>query len=211
MSPFLGILRLDTRFPRPIGDVGNPSTFERAGIPVCMHVVQGASAQRVVGGGEGADDASLLGAFVEGARTLRRAGAALIGTSCGFLARYQAHLQSAVPDVPVLTSSLLLCRHAREPGIVTFDAQTLGAAELRGAQVPPGTPIVGLEAGCELHRRVLEDDTILDTVVAERNVVAAATQLECTNMPPYRAAVAAATGRVVHDAQTMLVQAWRSR
>jgi hypothetical protein len=44
--PFLGILMLDTRFPRPIGDIGHPGTFERAGIPVRYAVVRGASPQR---------------------------------------------------------------------------------------------------------------------------------------------------------------------
>ena len=46
-SPFLGILMLDTRVPRPPGDIGHPATFERAGIPVRYTVVRGASPQRV--------------------------------------------------------------------------------------------------------------------------------------------------------------------
>jgi hypothetical protein len=32
--------------------------------------------------------------------------------------------------------------------------------------------------------------------------------LECTNMPPYRSAVSGATGRPVHDMETLLVDAW---
>jgi len=35
--------------------------------------------------------------------------------------------------------------------------------------------------------------------------------LECTNMPPYREAVAAAVGREVHDIETMILKAWRGR
>ena len=45
MVPFLGVLMLDTRFPRVLGDIGNPATFA---IPVRHHVVAGASPQRVV-------------------------------------------------------------------------------------------------------------------------------------------------------------------
>ena len=40
---FLGVLMLDTRFPRPPGDVGNAQTYERAGIPVRFVTVQGLS------------------------------------------------------------------------------------------------------------------------------------------------------------------------
>jgi hypothetical protein len=32
--------------------------------------------------------------------------------------------------------------------------------------------------------------------------------LECTNMPPYRDAVARATGRAVHDIETLLLAEW---
>ena len=33
--------------------------------------------------------------------------------------------------------------------------------------------------------------------------------LECTNMPPYRDAVARATGLPVHDIETLLIKTWR--
>ena len=84
------------------------------------------------------------------------------------------------------------------------------------------TPAQGLLPGCELHRRILDDDDRLDLVEAGRNVVDAACRLvercpsvedivlECTNMPPYRGAVAAATGRRVHDIETLLVAQWRA-
>jgi hypothetical protein len=213
---FLGILMLDTRFPRPLGDIGNPGTFARAGIPARFAVVRGASPRRIV---ETAATA-LLPAFVDAALALVEQGACMISTSCGFLARHQAELTSAVP-VPVLTSSLLQCREHARPGIVTFDRDALGV--LAAASVPAGTPVEGLAPGCELHRRILGNDTALDVAEAERNVVDAACRLverepkvadiilECTNMPPYRHAVAKATGRRVHDIETFLIAAWALR
>ena len=33
---------------------------------------------------------------------------------------------------------------------------------------------------------------------------------ECTNMPPYREAVARATGLPVHDIETLLLRTWRA-
>jgi hypothetical protein len=190
---FLGVLMLDTRFPRPPGDVGNPETYARAGIPV---------------------------RFLTAVR-LAAEGASMITTSCGFLAAYQALLSAAVP-VPVVTSSLLQVRHCAHPGIVTFDAHSLTPCILQAAGVPEGTPVAGLQPGCELHRRILDNDTVLDLAEARRNVVDAAMRLveafpaienivlECTNMPPYRDAVTAAVGRQVHDIETLILDAWRT-
>jgi hypothetical protein len=206
---------LDTRFPRPPGDIGNPETFARAGIPARYRVVRGASPERVVRQA----DAELLQPFIDAAQRLVDEGARMISTSCGFLAAYQAELSAAVP-VPVLTSSLLQCRDHLRPGIVTIDSDALGARILAAAGVAPGTPVRGVEPGCELHRRILGNDSTLDTAEAERDVIAAARALiaahpsvsdivlECTNMPPYRQAIAAATSRRVHDVETLLIAAW---
>ena len=214
---FLGVLMLDTRFPRPPGDVGHPQTYARAGIPVRFFTVEGASPKRIV---EEADP-RLIQPFVDAAVQLVAQGASMITTSCGFLAAYQEVLSRAVP-VPVLTSSLLQVRRHARPGVVTFDAQALTPRILQAAGVPAGTPVTGVQPGCEFHRRILNNDTVLDLVEAQRNVVDAAMRLveaspsvesivlECTNMPPYREAVAAATGREVHDIETMILDAWRA-
>lgn len=211
----LGVLMLDTRFPRPPGDIGSPATWARAGIPVRLARIDGASARRVVQ----QQDPALLAPFVAAAQALQAQGARLVTTSCGFLALWQAELQAAVA-VPVLSSSLLACARLPAPGIVTFDAASLQPALLARAGVPAGTPVQGLAPGCELQRRILADDTQLDLQQAEADVVQAAQALvaahpgvqqivlECTNMPPYRAAVARATGRTVVDLETLLLQAW---
>lgn len=212
---FLGVIVLDTRFPRPPGDIGCPQTWSRAGIPAQMRVVPGASARRVVQ----EQDPALLGPFTEAARSLAAGGARLITTSCGFLAGWQNELQAAV-SVPVIASSLMQCAALDSPGIVTFDAASLHADLLRKAGVPAGTPVEGLSPGGELRSRILADDTVLDLAQARAEVVAAAVQLvsrhpqvrtvvlECTNMPPYRDAVEQATGLPVHDLETMLLAAW---
>jgi len=214
-AAFLGVLTLDTRFPRPLGDIGNPGTFDRAGIPVRYTIVRGASPQRVV---KQADPA-LLSPFLDAARELADQGAAMITTSCGFLAAWQSHLSAQVP-VPVLTSSILQRARLHFPGIVTFDASALGPSILTAAAVPAGTPIEGVEPSTEFYRRILGNEPTLDVLEAEKNVVDAALRLvskhpdvedivlECTYMPPYRAAVANATGRKVHDLETLLIGEW---
>jgi hypothetical protein len=100
---------------------------------------------------------------------------------------------------------------------LTFDAASLSVDVLEGAAVPPGTPLAGLEPGCEMHQTILEDHPEMDLAQAQSDVVRAAMQLvdrhprlrhivlECANMPPYRQAVAQATGRTVHDLETLLL------
>ncbi|MDR2331435.1 MAG: aspartate/glutamate racemase family protein, partial [Comamonas sp.] len=46
--PFIGILMLDTQFPRPPEDIRNLQTWAALGIPVQMHKVQGASPAKIV-------------------------------------------------------------------------------------------------------------------------------------------------------------------
>lgn len=214
---FLGILMLDTRFPRPPGDIGNPETFATLGIPARRAIVGNASPKRAVHD----QDRALLAPFLRAGRALVDDGAAMITTSCGFLVAFQRELALALP-VPVISSSLLGCAAVPAPGVLTIDSAALGPALLAAAGVPPGTPIEGVAPGCEFQRRILGDEAQMDLDAARADVVAAARALvaahpavrtivlECTNMPPYREAVRAATGRVVVDIVTLLADAWRA-
>ena len=213
----VGILVLDTRFPRIPGDIGNAGTFD---FPVLYHRVRGASADRVVRRG----DRELLPSFIDGARALEREGVRAITTSCGFLARFQRELAAAV-SVPVFTSSLMLVPlvhrmlpAGRAVGIMTVDAAALGAEHFEGAGITPGMPVVvaGLETAKEFTRVLLEDAVTLDVEAARREHVAVAGRmlalhreigaivLECTNMPPYAADVQAATGLPVFDITSLI-------
>jgi hypothetical protein len=201
---FLGILMLDTRFPRLPGDAGHAQSWR---MPVRFRVVHGASPQRVVREG----DPTLLQPFIDAAQRLVAEGAAAITTSCGFLLRFQSALQAALP-VPVWTSSLLALPELRAPGVITVDAHSLG---------PIGdVPVEGLAPGCALQRTLLDDLPALDAPAAEAETVAAATRLvqrhpevealvfECTNLPPYADAVQRATGRPVHHLMTFVHERW---
>src|SRR4051812_47766036 len=95
----LGILMLETRFPRVLGDMGNARTWP---FPVLYRVVRGASPEKVVLNGA----PGLLPAFIEAAQDLVELGAEAITTSCGFLSLFQKELAEAV-KVPVATSSLM--------------------------------------------------------------------------------------------------------
>src|SRR4051794_28111584 len=89
----IGILMLDTSFPRLPGDIGHAATFD---FPVLYQVVEGAAPDRLIL----ERDPRLLSPFVEGARRLERSGVRAITSSCGFLALFQRELAEAVA-VPV--------------------------------------------------------------------------------------------------------------
>jgi hypothetical protein len=211
-SAFLGVLMLETRFPRMLGDIGNPASFA---MPVQHRVVAGASPQRVVR----ERDPALLQPFIDAARALVDEGAVAITTSCGFLVTFQAALQTVLP-VPVWTSSLLALPSLDAPGVITVDAASLSAVHLQAAGAATDTPIVGLQPGCHLQRTLLEDRSTLDAQSAEADAVRAARTLmrqhpqvrsvvlECTNLPPYADAIRRASGRPVVHLLSLVQERW---
>jgi len=212
----LGLLMLQSRFPRPLGDIGHPDTFHFA---VRRRVVPGATAERVVRG----SDPALLRPFVDAAEQLVAEGCHAIATSCGFLARWQRELQAALP-VPVWSSALLQLAEqqalGRRCGVITIEAASLDAAHFDGVGADPATPVEGITPGSALHCTLLQDLPALDEADAQVQVLAAARRLlaresridtlvlECTNLPPYAPALRAATGRRVPDVVTLLNARW---
>ena len=210
--PTLGLLMLHTRFPRPPGDVGHAQTF---GFPVRRQVVHGATPERVVRG----KDPTALQPFIDAAHALRAEGCVAIGTSCGFLARWQREIQAALP-LPVWSSALLQLAEqqsaGRRCGVLTIEAASLGAAHFEGVGADPATPVEGITPGSALHRTLLQDLPTLDQADAQAQVLGAAQRLlarapgidtlvlECTNLPPYADALRAATGLQVLDVVTLL-------
>ena len=223
MEAFLGILMLDTKFPRIEGDIGNPATFD---FPVKKLVVKNASTQRVVHEA----DPSLLKPFIDAAKQLEAEGAAAITTSCGFLAMFQKELQKAV-HVPVFTSSLLqvpfveaMLPEGKRAGILTAKGGGLSPRHFAGvgiwkntdpedpANIPP--IICGME-GTHFYDVFPCDGTYLDPDRAKQDMIARAEQMiaehpevgaivcECTNMPPFTAAVAEAVGVPVFDINSL--------
>ena len=136
--PTIGILMLATRFPRPVGDIGNPASFD---CPVLTETIAPATPERVVRG----DPSALLPLFTEAGHRLVRRGATLVSTSCGFLTRFQDELSGALL-VPVLTSSLFAAARLDAPAIMTIDAAALTPVHLAAARVPAGTPVGGMDA-----------------------------------------------------------------
>jgi Asp/Glu/hydantoin racemase len=208
----VGILMLDTQFPRIPGDMGNATTFP---FPVRYERVSGADPDLVVRRGA----AGLLPAFVDGARRLEREGVGAITTNCGFLVKFQRELAQSV-EVPVFTSSLLLVPlvhrllpPGRRVGIMTVNAGSLTAEHLAGAGIGGDVPIAvaGMETEKEFTRVLLGNELVLDVDAAREEHVRVARRLvgehpdvgaivlECTNMPPYTADIQRETRLPVFD------------
>lgn len=213
----IGILMLDTVFPRIPGDIGYAGTFP---FPVLYHRVRNAFPTRVVREG----DPGLLDGFVEGARALEAQGVSAITTGCGFLSIFQRQLAEAV-RVPVFTSALLLVPMVarmlgpdRTVGILTVDAGSLHPRHLAEMGISEEIPvhIAGMERGRAFTPVLLDNELELDVDAAREEHVAVARELverhpevgaivlECTNMPPYAAAIHEATGRPVFDIVTLI-------
>lgn len=212
----LGILMLEARFARIPGDMGNSLTWP---FPVLYKVVRGASPEKVVlNGAHG-----LLPDFVDAAQELVRLGAEAITTNCGFLSLFQKELAAAV-GVPVATSSLMqvpwvqaTLPPGKRVGLVTVSGSALTPAHLEAAGVPLDVPMTGTENGREFFRVLIKaekDD--MDVALAEQDILEAgkalvarhpdvgAIVLECTNMPPYAAALREAVGLPVYDIYSMV-------
>lgn len=213
----LGVIMLETRFPRFPGDIGNPRSFPW---PVRYQVVKGASPQRVIHQGA----SGLLAPFVQAARLLAAQGCSALTTSCGFLAKYQGELAAAV-DVPVATSSLCQIKaidaglaNGRRCGVITIAPDALTATHFRAVGAAPDTPVIGVAADGEFARAILGDQPSMDAALLCAEVVTAGRELmrlhpevaaivlECTNMPPYADALRTATGLPVFDALTLAAE-----
>jgi len=211
----VGILMLETQFPRIPGDIGNAMTWP---FPVQYRVVRGATPDNVVRGAP----TERLADFIAAGHDLVAMGCDGITTNCGFLGVLQGEMAAAL-GVPVATSSLMqvpMVEAALPPGkragVLTISAETLGP-ELRAATgVAPDTPVIGTEDGRAFTRDILGDAPEIDFDACRLDLLDAADRLvgghpevgaivlECTNMVPYAADIRRATGLPVYSVYTLV-------
>jgi len=207
----IGILMLDTKFPRIQGDVGNAMSYD---FPVIFKVVKGATVKKVVF----ESDLTLYEAFLNAAKELEGLGVKAITTSCGFLSVFQDELARNL-RVPIFTSTLMLVPLAYRltmgrVGIITANAKTLTRIHLEKAgidleRIP--IAIAGLEEKPEFRRVILEDGTDMDPDKIEKEVVEASEELikkykdikslvfECHNLSPYSKTIQERIGLPIFD------------
>ena len=212
----IGIITVETKFPRIPGDIGNATTWD---FPVMYRVVKETSPAKVVG----RVGPKLLEPFIDAARDLEKLGVKAITTTCGFLALFQEEISNSV-NVPVFTSSLMqvplvyrMLRRNQKVGIITIDSRLLTKKHLAsvGADSVP-TIIVGTEDRKEFTRAILGNEITLNVKKAEDELVTVAKKLvrqhaeigaivlECTNMPPYARSIQQEVNLPVFDIYTLV-------
>lgn len=190
----LTVLQLDTGFPRIPGDVAAPATYNA---PIDVIRIPKATVSKAV---NHRPDEMDITAFEDAVGNVKDG---MIVTSCGFLGYWQDHL-ARISNVPIITSSLcllpgLLNKYAPEDiGIITFNAATLKSAAYAKLLEGFTGPIIGLTPDMHLRQVIEEDADRLDHQRAEAELTnhlapsingLKAILLECTNLPPYKAAI----------------------
>ena len=212
----IGILMLESKFPRIPGDMGNATTWD---FPVLYKVVKNASPDAVVRKA----DSNLLELFITAAKDLEKEGVRAITTNCGFLAMFHNEMAAAV-DVPVFTSSLMqvplvyaMLKPTQKVGIITINSQALSQKHL-GAVGVDKVPhvILGTEDEQEFTRAILDNEIELDVEKSRADLIKVAAKLvsdnpdvgavvlECTNMMPYAAAIQEEIDLPVFDIYTLV-------
>lgn len=193
----IGVLMLDSKFPRIIGDVGNAKTWN---FPVLYKKVENATPTKVVLKLTKDD----INPFIDAAKELEKSGVKAITTSCGFLALFQKELAEAV-SIPVFTSSLIMLPMiSRMVGnkkilVLTANSDTLSKKHIEsvcgnieninmdivGTQLKPTFTHFTVQNWESVDLDECEKDIMetLDDAMAKEKY--AAILLECTNMPPY--------------------------
>jgi len=211
----VGIIMLDTKWPRPPGDTGNALTWP---FPVLYKVVKGASARVVID-----EKGKGLGpAFLDAAADLVREGADGITTTGGFLSIFQKQLAAHV-NVPVASSSLMqiplvqkLLPPGKRVGVLSVRGDRITPEHLESVDAPLDTPIEGTQDGREFTRVLLNDEMEMDYAAAELDILEAGERLlkrhpevgaivcETHNMGPYSHRLNIHLGIPVYDVYTFV-------
>lgn len=216
-QPYIGIIKLDTKFQRLLGDIGNPNTWN---FPVVYQVIEGIYPENIVN----YDDYGVLISAIKAARYLEEKGVDAITTTCGFMAKYQKDISNSV-NVPVFTSSLLqipmiyqILNKKKRIGVITANSKNLTEEYLYGAGIQ-NIPLIimGMEnreyfqqifiqnqPGFINKERIIKE--IIETVknMLNFNKDIGAIVLECTNMSPYAYDIQKISNLPVFDIYTLM-------
>ena len=216
----IGILMLDMKAPLIPGNVGNASTYD---FPVRFKVLKDMPSDWWCD-----EEGPSLGRqkkFIETARKLEEEGVRAITSGCGYFAIFQKEASKAL-RVPLFTSPLLLVPLVsrmigkdKKVGIIASGAGPLKGPFLRNVGIDESVPIViaGMEEKEEFTKvHVTQEKATLDVKRLETEIVEVTTKLvkenpdigaivlECSDMPPFAAAIHEAVNLPIFDFITFI-------
>lgn len=211
LAPRLTVLQLDTRFPRPPGDVASPESYQ---VPIVIERIAKATVDQIV---TADPDQNSMIPFGEAAKRIT---SGLGVTSCGFLGYWQDQLNQ-ISSQPFIASALSDLNHwgqgyaADEIAIVTFDRDVLATPLYAQLLAGFSGAIIGLHPDMHLKKVISEDRPDLDQQRAETELLSyldtvldhskiKALVFECTNLPPYKAAIKSAFNVEIYDILTSI-------
>jgi hypothetical protein len=213
----IGILQSNSHIAMPPGDVGNAGTFK---YPVLYRMVGELTGERLIVRA----DPTLAGPLIREARALEAMGVSAITGDCGHLIQFQREVAAAV-NIPVFLSSWLqvpfiarLIPPRRSIGVLMANSRYLRRDFLKIAGIDESIPMVvaGMEGQPAFRDAVIEESGGIDAPKVQQEVVGVAARLkqehpevgaiflECSDMPPYAAAIQAALHLPVFDFVTMI-------
>ena len=210
----IGVLSLESHFPKPPGHIKNPSSLP---FTTRYEILEGLTVPLLLNN----PSPDMIAPLIAAAQRLEKSGVKAITGSCGFLALFQSEIAAAV-DVPVFVSSLLqadlLHRMTNRPlGVLTASADLLTPKHFAavGAENVP-LVIEGMDKGPEFSTVILRndrDDMDLEKIEAElleaadrmlaRAPDVGAILFECTDLPPYAHSLQSKMGKPIFDIITL--------
>ncbi|MFP7569452.1 aspartate/glutamate racemase family protein [Marivita sp. S2033] len=210
----IGVLALESYFPKPPGHIKNPSSLP---FSVIYEMLDGITVPELLNNPSG----DMKDRVIAAARRLEDKGVRAITGSCGFLALFQKDIAAAV-SIPVFVSALIhvpmvYYMTAAPVGILTASASALTEEHLKnvGANDIP-IEIQGLDDTSEFasvilrnERTAMDLDKVTDEVIAagralcDRAPEIGAIVLECTDLPPYAHTLQHALSRPIFDLVTL--------
>lgn len=212
----VGILCLESYFPKMRGHLRNPHTYP---FPTVMKVLKGLDIPKLLF----YPSAEMAKPFIDAARELEKDGVRAITGSCGFMALFQKEIAEAV-SVPVFMSSLLqlpLIRimHGENAriGILTASKKALSPQHLESCHVAwDSVSVEGMEGNPEFWETIIEGKRFdFDVPKLEREVVGTALRfiendkldallLECTDLPPFARQIQEQSNVPVYDINSLM-------
>lgn len=211
----IGVIYIeDVWYPMVPGNVVNASTFD---FPVRLQAVRGLDIEALFGGRAVDASAAVLQACWE----LQAQGVRAISSACGFFGRYQAAVAPQL-DVPSALSSLVQLPWlqsllvGKKIAVLTADSSAITPELLAACGVSGVGSLVfgGLQDAAEFSA-ILAGRGSFDNEAVQAEVVTLARELcadplvgavllECSDLPPYAAAIQAAVGLPVFDFTTLI-------